>query len=79
MCKNVNSGCFPTYEGIDLLPCPFCGAPGEIDMDEPSPAYATRGARTTYLACCSKCSGMIEEWWETPEEAAEAWNGRTNK
>ena len=71
--KNKNCGGYPTVDGIELEHCPFCGAPGQVDADVSSSGnYPTR-----YLACCSKCSGMIEEWWDTPEEAADAWNGRS--
>ena len=71
--KNKNYGGFPTIKGLDLEPCPFCGADAEIDED----VSGSGNFPTRYLASCSKCCGMIEEWWNTPEEAAAAWNGRT--
>ena len=50
----------------ELKPCPFCG--GEAVMEH----YIGGG----YLAHCSECDGMIENWFEREAEAAEAWNRR---
>ncbi len=56
---------------ILLKKCPFCGSPGEIKE-------SNEGAR--YKASCSgtkMCVGeLIYRWFDTPEEAAEAWNTR---
>lgn len=53
---------------IELKPCPFCGAPGMLDHYE----------KDGYLPQCSSgsCWGMIENWFDTPEEAAKVWNSR---
>jgi hypothetical protein len=62
--KTRNYGGYPTVDGFDLDTCPFCGEPGEINSDISS----SGNFPTRYLACCSKCCGMIEEWWDTPQE-----------
>lgn len=46
--------------------CPFCGGKAKIIY------YDTDG----YLPQCTKCEGMIEKWFETEDEAVEAWNNR---
>jgi hypothetical protein len=57
-----------------LKPCPFCG--GEAIMEE-SDGW---GDKTKYLPHCvnfdNGCWGMQENWFDTPEEAAAAWNRR---
>ena len=50
----------------ELKPCPFCG--GEADLTH----YEIDG----YLALCTKCDAMIENWFEAKEAAIEAWNRR---
>jgi len=50
----------------NLKPCPFCGAKAEILH------YENDG----YLPECTKCCGMVEKWFNTPEEAISAWNRR---
>lgn len=57
-----------TIQLTNLKPCPFCG--GEAKLEH----YENDG----YLPMCSVdgCFGMIEIWFETPEEAIEAWNRR---
>ncbi len=50
----------------EMLNCPFCGAKAEILHYE----------HDGYLPKCSKCDGMIEKWFDTPEEAVEEWNKR---
>lgn len=48
----------------EMLKCPFCGSTAEILH------YENDG----YLPKCSECDGMIEKWFDTPEQAVEAWN-----
>lgn len=52
----------------ELKPCPFCGKPGSL-LHYPGDGY---------LPECSDpaCCGMVEIWFATEEEAAEAWNRR---
>jgi hypothetical protein len=52
-----------------LKPCPFCGEQGELLH------YKDDG----YLPKCSRCDGMIEKWFKTKKEAADAWNNRKSK
>ena len=51
---------------MELKPCPFCGEEAEALH------YEDDG----YLPRCTVCNGMIEHWFETEEEASEAWNKR---
>lgn len=51
-----------------LKRCPFCNGDAAILH------YLGDG----YLPHCSNCDGMIEKWFETPEEALDAWNRRVN-
>ena len=53
----------------DLKPCPFCGGEARIEVN-----VALRG----YRAACKarlKCGAMFE-WYDTENEAIEAWNTR---
>ena len=52
----------------ELKPCPFCGGEAEL---------FTYGDGK-FLPKCSVCWGMIEEWFSSEEEAAEAWNRRAD-
>lgn len=51
----------------ELKRCPFCG--GEA-------AILHYHEDDVYLPHCTECDGMIEKWFDTPEEAFEAWNRR---
>lgn len=51
----------------ELKPCPFCGGPAVASGDGCSVGCA-------YIDCPG--NGGLEVWWETPEEAADAWNSR---
>ena len=53
----------------ELKSCPFCGAKAEILH------YENDG----YLPKCTICDGMVERWFDTKEEAVNAWNCRVNK
>lgn len=62
---------FEEYNDVDvkipeLKRCPFCGGEAAILH------YLGDG----YLPHCTECDGMIEKWFNTPEEAFEAWNRR---
>lgn len=52
----------------ELKPCPFCGAKAQM----------LNYSKNEWLAECSVCSGMVERWRETEEEAIEQWNRRVN-
>lgn len=54
-----------------LKPCPFCG--GEAEMIENDLA-----ARSVYIVMCKVCDSMTATRF-TQEEAAGAWNRRTNE
>ena len=51
----------------ELKRCPFCGGEAAI-LHYPGDGY---------LPHCTECDGMIEKWFDTPEEALESWNRRT--
>ena len=50
----------------ELKRCPFCGGEAAILH------YPVDG----YLPHCTECDGTIEKWFDTPEEALDAWNRR---
>jgi len=50
----------------ELEPCPFCGGNADIRT------YEDDGS----LVHCTKCDALIEYWFKTEEEAADAWNRR---
>ena len=62
-------------ERPELKPCPFCGGGAYIERDDMS-------GITRFLPVCSNygngCWGMQENWFETEQEAIEAWNRRAN-
>lgn len=65
----------------DLLPCPFCGAPGDLCEDEGK----TMSGHYTADCCCSTCSHVRSPsgWGITKEQAKEkaiaAWNTRSGQ
>lgn len=62
------------YERIHLDSCPFCGSPGEMIVHNDGMIYKAQCSEN------SMCLGtMIYKWFDTPEEAAEAWNMRSQK
>lgn len=56
----------------ELKKCPFCG--GEAVLEE-----CEYGGYSEYLVYCNECSGMVEKWRKTKEEAIEQWNRRAEK
>lgn len=69
---------------IDLLPCPFCGKPDTAKITTVSECECmdnpTEFDETHYGAVCSfvvgGCGASTGWYYETPEEAAKAWNTR---
>ena len=61
----------------ELLPCPFCGGKAVILVDATRPASYRDRLR---VGCeTAGCRGFYHAAWayyETPEQAAEAWNTR---
>lgn len=53
----------------ELKTCPFCGGEAEIIG-----AY-----NKFYQVVCQKCEGSIDRFFDTPEEAAKAWNRRAGE
>ena len=52
-------------ENINVIPCPFCGGKSRVHK------YFSK-----YYARCNKCNTYSAPY-NTPEEAAKAWNTRT--
>lgn len=50
----------------EMKTCPFCGSKAKI----------LHYKNDEYLSMCSECDGMVEKWFDSPEEAIEAWNRR---
>lgn len=54
----------------ELKPCPFCGGEARI---------CSAGFEATYIRCANiKDCGCKFEWFDTEEEAIEAWNRRAD-
>lgn len=71
------------HERIDatLKPCPFCGSKAFL-------SYTTDNKAMPYISCGNlnsiskdtECYAQLQPWrYKTAEEAAEAWNRRTNE
>lgn len=60
------------FEGIDLLPCPFCGCE-HVAYEEYSSAVGNR-----WRAVCCLCGGSFDDGCaQSPRSAAAGWNRRT--
>lgn len=57
----------------ELKKCPFCGGEAVLEELEYDDKYKE------YLVYCCECSGMVEKWRKTKEEAIEAWNRRVEE
>ena len=73
------------YDGLkrtktELLPCPFCGCEAVIRIDATRPTSYRDRLR---VGCDTVgCRGFYHAAWayyETPEQAAEAWNTRAER
>lgn len=60
-------------DGVNLKPCPFCGGLSEVLRHEFRQLSDTFGAR------CLSCGAQSRQFYETAEQAAEAWNARLNE
>lgn len=60
-------------DGVNLKPCPFCGGLSEVLRHEFRQLSDTFGAR------CLSCGAQTRQFYETAEQAAEAWNARLNE
>lgn len=65
---------------IKLKPCPFC-AGHNIYILTVYTSFRDEPERKRYEAVCDSCGACISAYYEfeTPEEAAEAWNRRESK
>lgn len=64
--KEIISKYLEEHSDIELKPCPFCGGVAEFVLGE---QYSNDWIQ------CSSC-GVETPCFDTPEEAAEAWNRR---
>ena len=55
----------------ELKPCPFCGGEAKLDVHKFGALGDTFGIR------CSECQAQTRGFYNTANEAAEAWNRRT--
>ena len=64
---------------IKLKPCPFCGW-HNIYILTVYTSFRDEPERKRYEAVCDSCGACISTYdeFETPEEAAEAWNHRAD-
>lgn len=61
----------PETESLNLLPCPFCGAPAEMVM------WHGGGPDKRLVSCSSDaCDVQPTVSGESPKEAAARWNRR---
>lgn len=58
----------------NLKKCPFCGGEGYID-DHFFKTLSEDSCRT-YGVVCRDCGVQTRQFYDTPDEAAEAWNRR---
>lgn len=56
----------------DLKPCPFCGGEGVVQRHE------YEGYTDTFGVVCFDCCAETRQFYNTKEEAIEAWNRRAN-
>lgn len=60
---------------IKLKPCPFCGARSSIGNGPRLTDFESLHRRI-YEVHCEQCTATINRWFDSEEEAAEAWNKR---
>ena len=60
---------------IKLKPCPFCGGKAEFALGE---EYREEYKQSNDWIECNSC-GTETACFDTPEEAAEAWNNRAGE
>lgn len=60
---------------IKLKPCPFCGGKAKFALGE---RYREEHKQSNDWIECSSCS-VETAYFDTPEEAAEAWNKRAGQ
>lgn len=57
---------------VTLLPCPFCGKPGDIEQ---GPASQASGSHCAYRGWCDQCCYGLD-WTTDHRESITAWNTR---
>ena len=55
--------------GVELLPCPFCGAPGKFIEEDETPMVMAM--------CGADCELVPATEWRTRDDATRLWNTRT--
>jgi len=65
----------------ELLPCPFCGGPAEVDYDEDRHHHEGRNEEHRWAICCSgsgkSCPVAPMTNCTTEAEAIKQWNTRS--
>ena len=62
------------WSEVDLKPCPFCGGEAEV-TDKDNYGFSNGD----WMVFCNECHTYLgfDSQYETPEQAIEAWNRRT--
>jgi Lar family restriction alleviation protein len=63
---------------IKLKPCPFCGARSVIGNGPRLTDFESLHRRI-YEVHCEQCNATINRWFDSEQEAAEAWNKRAER
>jgi Lar family restriction alleviation protein len=61
----------------NLKPCPFCGKAGEMEVNIDGSGYWVGCSDTKFLFKPGACLHPPWDYFESEEEAIEAWNKRT--
>lgn len=61
---------------IKLLPCPFCGGEAHIEVHKFYEEKTKDFTMKTYGVICDNCHTSGRQFYESEEEAIEAWNTR---
>lgn len=60
---------------VILKPCPFCGSRSFVACESVT-AFVTHQKEVFYEVKCTKCPASLDRWFDSEQEAAEAWNKR---
>ena len=58
---------------VKLKSCPFCGGKAKQESD-----MCWDASRYLYYVECADCGASTDVWYQSEEEAVEAWNRRTD-
>ena len=58
---------------MELRNCPFCGGTAHVQR------HVFSGLSDTFGVVCTACGVQSAQWYDTQEDAAEAWNRRAER